>query len=135
MSNFSKTVERFAKNFGIDALTVIQKTAFDISGGLIEGTPRDTGRAAASWNVTKDKIDFSVAEKGNYSKNETILNLRAPEITALDRNSNLTVFYISNNLSYIVPLARGHSGQAPTGWVERVISNYENYLDKNSRGL
>lgn len=133
MSNFGRTVRRFAKNFGIDALTVVQKTALDIQRGLIEGTPRDTGRAASSWNVTKDEIDFSVASKGKYGQYSNLSALSLTEVTALDRNSNSTVFYVSNNLSYIVPLARGHSSQAPTGWVEKVIHNYEKYLEKQSR--
>jgi len=129
MSSFSETVNKFADKFGIDALTIVQKTAFDIHGALVDGTPRDTGRAASSWNLTKDKISLKTIPKRKYYTNiKPFIGASAFNITAIDTKKESVTFYISNNLSYIVPLSRGHSGQAPDGWVERVIRNYQNYL-------
>lgn len=136
MSNgrdFRKTVEKFSKKFGIDALTVVQKTAIDIHKGIIEGTPRDTGRAASSWNLTKDKIDLTVApevEKGNTTDHKPVV---ITSVNKFDTLKDKVVFYISNNLPYIESLSRGHSKQAPDGWIERVISKYVNFLKKASK--
>lgn len=126
LSSFSNTVNRFADKFGVDALTVVQKTAIDIHKGLIEGTPRDTGRAASSWNLTKNEISLEVVPERESYADATPL-VRA-DISVLDMRKGSVTFYISNNLSYIVPLSRGHSGQAPDGWIERVIDNYQRYL-------
>lgn len=127
-SKFSDTVNKFAEQFGIDALTIVQKTAFDIHAQLVDGTPRDTGRAASSWNLTKDTVSLkTIPKRKKYTNLKPYVNAN---ITALDYKKKSVTFYISNNLSYIVPLSRGHSEQAPNGWIERVISNYQNYLQR-----
>jgi len=125
-------VNRFADKFGIDALTVVQKTALDIHTGLIDGTPRKTGRAAASWNLTKNEVSLiTVSERKTYADVQPLIRA---DISVLDMRKGSIVFYISNNLSYIVPLSRGHSGQAPNGWVERVIDNYQRFLIQQLSG-
>lgn len=132
MSDFSRTVNKFAKRFGIDALTIVQKTAFDLHAGFIDGNPRDTGRAASSWNLTKDNIDLTVSPKG-LDDYEGVKPIIKADLSSVDFGKKSVTFYISNNLSYIVPLSRGHSKQAPDGWIERVVANYENFLKRRAR--
>lgn len=123
MSDFSRTVDKFAKRFGIDALDVVQKTALDIHSNIIEGTPRDTGRAASSWNLTKDKISLKVAPKNGRGSPVIKAN-----VSKSDLNKKSVIFYISNNLKYIVSLSRGHSKRAPNGWIERIVNKYTIFL-------
>lgn len=129
MSDFSRIVNSFSKRFGINSITIVQKTAIDIHKDLINGTPRKTGRAASAWNLTKDNVDVSIPPEGlkDYAGYKNIVKA---DISLLDHKKNSVIFYISNNLSYIVRLSRGHSKRAPSGWIERIINNYQNYLRK-----
>lgn len=132
MSDFSKTVKKFSKKFGIDSLVVVEKTSFDILAAFIEETPRDTGRAASSWNLTKDKISLKVSPESAHPKGSTniIPGVIDVHTSKSDLKKKSVTFYITNNLKYIVPLSRGHSKRAPNGWIERIVKNYINFLKK-----
>lgn len=102
---------------------VVQKAAIQALRGLVLGTPVDTGRARANWNVATGEADLSTTEDTGW---ESKLN----EGTARIANANpYSVIWLSNALDYIMPLEQGHSQQAPTGWVESTLRRVEDQFD------
>lgn len=97
-------------------LRQVTQLAANITAGLIEDTPVDTGWARANWVVSlgvpqtsvvgsRDNVDQSAQQAGI----STLLSM-----TSLGQGP----IYISNNVPYIQKLNDGHSGQAPAGFVQ-----------------
>lgn len=100
---------------------VIKKIAFDVTANLVRapsegGTPVDTGWARANWIVNIGSA--------------LILPVGSPEaVPAAGITAGVVAsyklfqgpVYISNNVPYISRLNRGHSQQAPAGFVQAAI--------------
>ncbi|MBL4656255.1 MAG: hypothetical protein JKY33_10585 [Bacteroidia bacterium] len=84
----------------------------DIYTGLTTATPVDTGRARASWRITKGEIDSSVEPAAKSVK------MKKPKVGLARLGES---YFITNNLPYIVPLNEGHSEQAGEFFVEKEI--------------
>ena len=41
------------------------------------------------------------------------------------------VYHVHNNIVYAEALARGHSPQAPDGWIELVAKKMQSFVDRN----
>jgi hypothetical protein len=126
-SSFKRDVEKFSEKFGISVGTVLRATTLKMYKDTFEETPRRTGRAQNSWNLTINRIDSSVvppAPKGreNYYPH-TPKNIILPKIS-----KPTNIYYISNNLPYIVELSRGSSKQAAGGWFQRIIARWKYYI-------
>ena len=57
--NFNLDVKGFAKALEVDVGTVMARSILGIHGDVVKLTPRDTGRAAASWTLGLNKVDRS----------------------------------------------------------------------------
>lgn len=106
--------------------TVKKKVAFDLYAQIIQKTPVDTGRARASWNISVNNPDPSVAPEMDKSKNSDGKKLkRGDSLTGIEAGKNISLLesnledpiYITNNLDYIEYLEGGSSEQAPAGMV------------------
>lgn len=106
-------VARFAERIPGRIGKVKRLAAFHIWNGVTIQTPRDTGRAAASWNMAVENADLSVAPEA-----ESVPMPMPPTIGKVAPGRRIV---ISNNLPYIVPLNDGHSTQAPAGFVQSVV--------------
>ncbi len=93
---------------------VQQKIALDLLTGIVLGTPVDEGRAAGNWQVTIGAPAPGTLDVLDPTKTSTIASGSGVILTSLA----FTTIYIVNNLPYIQPLERGHSGQAPQGMVQ-----------------
>ena len=97
---------------------------FDIYAGLIhypqgnDGTPRDTAHAVSSWFVSENTPCSQVLPEGldAYSLDESQTTMANTDFT-----QPYKVYYITNNVPYIVRLNEGHSQQAASHWVERIF--------------
>ena len=98
---------------------------FDVFRGLItypengiDGTPRDTARAVSAWMV-------SLGAPSQYSPPEDLqsysLSAAEESMNSTDFSSPYHVFYITNNVEYIVVLNEGHSNQVAQHWIERIF--------------
>lgn len=130
--SFKKSVDKFAEKFQVQVQQVVAKTAIDIFSGIVRDTPVDEGRARASWQLTKNAVDPSVApeDAAPYDvPNAVILGSR---LLPLEEGE---IIYISNNLEYIVPLEEGHSKKAPAGMVARNVARFKNAIEAAVRNV
>lgn len=106
---------------------IVRGAVLDVGSAIILMTPVDTGRFRLNWNFTVDYIDPSTTE-GTASKagsaSAAIGKLRS-SIKLYDMG---TVFYMTNNLPYAIPLEYGHSQQAPGGMVRIGIKQFPRIL-------
>lgn len=91
------------------------------------GTPVKTSRARWGWMLTEapteyvpNEADFKEAD-GNAAVDALKQNARAHEdeiISAVASQPAATIYYVTNNVQYIMRLEAGHSKeQAPRGWI------------------
>lgn len=114
----------FAQNTRIRGDQVVRKVTIDIARDLVQMTPVDTGHARSNWFFGYSPV---TAQDPTASKNG------APSIRrSLEFAQNLKaggVFYITNNVDYIMPLEYGHSKQAPAGMARVTVARWQAYID------
>lgn len=100
--------------------TARKKVTLKLFSDLIKATPVDTGRARAGWMVSAGRPSNEAPPEGQQSYPE-------PDATnalvAFQDNEPFGVIWIVNNVSYIVALDEGHSGQAPAGMTSIALNN------------
>lgn len=107
--DFAADLEQAGKVLGIDSARATAVTlALQLDRRIVQGTPKDTGRAQANWFVSEGKRRTDTTESV------------VPE--ARPKLKGETVIFISNSLPYIIPLEYGHSKQAPAGMVRKAIA-------------
>lgn len=77
------------------------------------------GRARANWIPSLEVASEEVVDQPDPTGASSIAKMA--QVTSkftLGKNKKII---ISNNLEYIIPLAEGHSKQAPPGWVQGAI--------------
>lgn len=124
--SFKNDLRKFADSVEEDVSTVVKGGAFKIFQQLSDRTPRDKGRASAAWNASKNKINKKVPPKGEYPKRSNIE--LSSEIEKIGKFEEKDTIFLSNNLEYIVPLDRGHSKQAPSGFFRASISAWKQFI-------
>lgn len=123
---FRGSIQKMIDIVGIRKRAVMQKVALDLHTKITLGTPVDTGRARANWDITEgapsDKIErYEGAKTGEVPLPEP------PDVKGLSGDAPI---YIINNLPYIIRLENGHSSQAPDGMVRLAIQAETAELDK-----
>lgn len=101
-----------SNDVGKEKERLVRAFAFDLYGNIIKGTPVDTGRARANWNMTNDTPNFSTTESTSPRFGTGI--------------SGDKVIYIANGLPYINRLDAGYSSQAPNGIIAPAIAKTRN---------
>lgn len=88
-------------------------------------SPVDTGRFRASWAIGENAAPSKGQPEGQYPNNvpPTAVNY------SLGNERIGNVYSIHNNLIYAEPLARGHSKQAPDGWVDSIAKDVQTYVN------
>ena len=88
-------------------------------------SPVDTGRFRASWAIGQNAAPSKGQPEGQYPNNvpPTAVNY------SLGNERIGNVYSIHNNLIYAEPLARGHSKQAPDGWVDSIAKDVQTYVN------
>lgn len=103
----------------------VKEIASQIVSNLSEDTPKDTGQAAANWQVGL------VNRPSEFKEGYTDIPgaLATAQATIATRVSGQAV-YITNNTPYIGELNRGSSKQAPTGFIEKAMQRAETAVKK-----
>lgn len=110
------TVAEFAARIPMRAAQVVRLVSFDIWNRVTRGNPVDTGRSRAAWNLQVGSADLAVpAEPAKGTK------LPPPSLPSLGYIPPGVPVVLSNNLPYIGELEKGHSQQAPAGFVQLAI--------------
>lgn len=77
------------------------------------------GRARANWIPSLETPSEAVIDQPDPTGAGAITKMA--QVTGKFRIGQDRKIWIVNNLEYIIPLANGHSRQAPPGWVEGAI--------------
>jgi hypothetical protein len=113
--NVGKEFDKAEKEL-IEAVNTLQRaTAFVATSDLVAATPVKTGRARASWQLSKspkNKVD-----------NLNGVSSAAPLLGPISKN-RIEALYLTNGTPYIANLNAGSSTQAPARFIERTLSKY-----------
>lgn len=128
---FSGDLLTFADRAGLRANQTVRKVAFDLTRDLVQATPVDTGLARSNYFLGNDPVD---------STDTTASTNGAPSLGRTAQfAATLTaggVFYITNNLPYIMALEFGSSKtQAPNGFARAIVADWQGRVDRIVRGL
>ena len=144
MSKFSDQVNRRV-NPKIDAL--MRGLLLDLTERVVDGTPVDTGRARANWNVSINRPDtktFSVKDTRTQEQKEAkqlvpkyVAKARRNEQRNSSRAERWNAHkggpaYLANGLPYISRLEQGYSTQRPQGWVRIAINDLRPQVRKTA---
>ena len=95
---------------------------------VIIGTPVDTGRARANWQLAIGSAPSSVLSKKDKGRSKSSSGASASEVRKARQKMGVRKVgrsvFIANNLGYIGVLEDGHSKQN-SGWVENAMKRAE----------
>lgn len=60
LQSFGGDIKRFSDKIGVKFEVALKRLALEIYAAVTEKTPVDTGRARASWNISRGTIDYTV---------------------------------------------------------------------------
>lgn len=127
---FSGDLLTFADRAGLRANQTVRKVAFDMTKDLVQATPVDTGHARSNYFLGNDPVDSTDT---TASTNGAPSLGRAAQFAATVVAGG--VFYITNNLPYIMALEFGSSQQAPLGFARGIVADWQGRVDRIVRGL
>ena len=119
-AQFENALMDAAEQFEIEVSVTVRKSLVDLTSNIIRDTPRDTGRAAAGWNLTAGRPSDDVPPEGQESY--TVQDPNDPG------DAESMIWYVVNNVSYISILEDGHSDQAPNGFLAVNLQAYARIL-------
>ena len=125
---FKADLKAFSDAVGVTVGAATQKISIQIHDGVIDKTPRDTGRAAGSWGISLDTPGDYQLPEGDYGGSGRAAKSQQKVLSKLQKDPYHEVF-IYNNLDYIEALNMGHSRQAPAGFVEITLAEVEAAVD------
>jgi hypothetical protein len=125
-------LRQIGREYEAGASVVVQLAAQTADQGLVESTPIDTGEAVSNWVGTLNAPfggvipAFAPAPKGSGGAGVRSINQHAARaqaqavIRTFDVRRHKAIF-LTNNARHIAELNRGHSGQAPAGFVQTAV--------------
>lgn len=128
LATFNKQINRFLQESEIDFITFQKKVSFEIFAGVIKKTPVRTGWAQNSWNISVGSVDTSVPAEPEGNASPAAFGALA-KMQGVRLSKVGQIVYISNNLSYILPLEEGSSDRAPNGMVKVTISEVQSQVN------
>ena len=111
-----------------DYALFIKRVVFGLFQKIVDGTPVDTGRARGNWFVTRGSPSDETAEIGGPPGGDNAAIGTAASMERLEQlqvGDGFDIYWIVNNLPYIVPLEEGTSTQAPQGWIRIALAELE----------
>lgn len=124
--NWRNAIGRFETKSKLAIIDAQKELGKETRTQVAEATPKVSGRAAASWNVSVNVADKAVKPK-SYDN---------PSGAVHDGNVNVDkallgdVIVINNSLPYIEQLNSGRSDLAPAGFIEIAKANASSKLPK-----
>lgn len=127
---FSGDLLTFADRAGLRANQTVRKVAFDLTKDLVQATPVDTGLAKSNYFLGSDPVDSvdTTADKNGGPSLGRAAQFAATVVAG-------GVFYITNNLPYVMALEFGSSKQAPNGFARAIVADWQGRVDRIVRGL
>lgn len=125
-NEFSRRMTELSVRIERNTVKRTNKLALAIQRELVINTPVDTGQAISNWTLTlgtPNDESFKPYAPGEMGSTRQ-LNIGAAYNQAMYAVSDRTArqdIWITNPLHYITLLNRGHSWQAPSGFVQTAI--------------
>ena len=146
-AGFSSALNDLADHVRGEVSAVIRKACIDLYRRIVERTPRDTGRARASWQLSTTGQGSNVWQ--NRGTPGVLNSAASASDIANNINQNVSEFKVDihtdtvtiyNNLEYISILEAGRQGnrgslQAPTGMVAISLSEFEQHFRNALAGM
>tara|TARA_R100000781_G_scaffold105724_1_gene69559 strand:- start:28 stop:426 length:399 start_codon:yes stop_codon:yes gene_type:complete len=102
---------------------LVRGIVLNVNRDLKKESPVDSGRFRFSWQVGENGPVGGSPDVGNYPGDMKIRRMN------YSREKVGKLYSIHSNLPYAEPLARGHSQQAPAGWIDLIAK--KNQLKAN----
>lgn len=123
---FGAAIQKWSMGAEADFKKVMKALAFEVHERIIDRTPVDTGRARASWNLSINEPDLTVApEPKKKSRKAALESAQAARASLPDFDPFTDTIWITNAVSYILRLEHGSSKQAPVGMVVVTVAEVE----------
>lgn len=126
---FQGDIDKWIKQVKSGLDDVIREFVKAVHADLVKGSPVDTGRFRANWQITYNHIPMYALNEYDKSGNATIAaGIRTANVLPLGRGGAVTTIYFSNMLIYANALEYGHSQQAPAGVLGLVAIRLRSYM-------
>ena len=118
--SFSAGLKKFGRTMEKDAIKAISNVAEEAIDGVVKRTPKDSGTAAANWNMDSVvETDYDESRTSYQSNLDSQKSMSMPLATDAVKTGKDIV--VSNPAPYAVMLERGHSNKAPLGMVALTV--------------
>jgi hypothetical protein len=131
MATFENQMKAFANLTEDKANKVFRKTCLDLSSGIIQSTPVDTGRARNNWFPNINTFSSGTTDEEDKSGAKAISKV-AGVATSIKIGQTFT---LTNNLDYIDRLEYGWSNKAPQGMVRLNLLRFDSILQSANRSI
>lgn len=121
--SFSQDIANFAKKVGKSKEETTGAILFKLNELVVTRTPVDTGRARGGWIASVDTPSATSGETADKNGSRTLTRANGVAAMAVGR-----VYYLVNNVRYIMPLEFGSSKQAPAGMARISIEELRNWV-------
>ena len=122
--SFGGDLQGFAQRTGIRFDKIVRKVCLDLTRDIVLLTPVDTGMAKSNWFLGTTRVGST---ESSASKNGAPSLRRASDFASTIHGGG--VFYIVNNLPYIMALEYGSSTQAPAGMARITVERFQNIVN------
>lgn len=126
---FHGEIDKWIKATDKGLQDVVRDFVKAVHADLVRGSPVDTGRFRANWQITANKIPLHALNEYDREGNKTIASgIRTVNALPLGRGGAVSTIYFSNMLIYANALEYGHSKQAPAGVLGIVAVKLRSYM-------
>lgn len=126
---FTGDIDKWIKSVTNGLDDVVRDFVKSVHAALVNGSPVDTGRFKANWQITYNHIPLYALNEYDKSGQRTIASgVRTANALPLGRGGAVTTIYFSNMLIYANALEYGHSKQAPAGVLGVVAVRLRSYI-------
>jgi hypothetical protein len=124
--SFSSDLSSFGSKTSIKLDKIVRKVVIDITSEIVKATPVDTGAARSNWFWGNQQVTSTAR---TIDKSGTPSTSRAVAFSARVKVGG--VFYLTNNLPYIMALEYGHSQrQAPFGMARITVARWQGIVNR-----
>ena len=123
-NEFEKALKNYQKNLNKELSAQWRAGVIQIMGVIVKGSPVLTGRFRGNWLSSTDVPITGYTIDG--------VNLPAANVSQGVREVNdlNSMYFLTNNLPYAIPLANGYSAQASSGWIDVALLDGRNKLQQ-----
>jgi hypothetical protein len=107
---------------------VVETLYLGLAGEGSPPTPIRTGRARTGWTLDTKESEWLPPDMESSPKSESEILMAVRE--AIGRLPRSELYYLYNNVPYILRLERGHSAQAPQGFIALALAQVTKELEK-----